>query len=447
MRDGRLVGAGCLVPDRSPPVELGDDLGLTPLQLGSQELSKLVVEPIPPAPPVERHEKQVRPRDRLQLARRPTGFEHCVAQRPAHPIEDRCSRQEVDVLRPQSGEVLEVEVVGHEPVLTPHSGTVVTRASVLERQRGEIGTDRPAFRSTGQLGDVLRVVVDVDCAQEQFDFAPTQCQLCDTYLEQATGRPHTCNRQPRQDTTREHERRAVWNVLRECGDCAGALSRPKLVDVVEHEHERLVGGEQGRGESPDGGRGGRPGGAAQPGRGCIAQPSPGKCLGDRAREGDRIVVLLVDRDPDEQPAVTGGPLCERRRLPVTGGGEHGHERTGGGRSQAVEQRHSGHAPCRDGRNPHLHLQNVEGLNGLDVDELRVRASHATSGVSRRRGRLRRRVAHIRRSTQSQQPLSRNDAHTGLAGVRACNVRRVRSGPATGFRRRLRAPRRGRRARP
>ena len=119
MRDARLVGAVCLVPGRSPPVELGDELGLTPLQLGSQELSKLVVVPIPPAPPVEWHEEEVRPRDRLELARRTTGLEHGVAQRSAHPIENRCSRQEADVLRPQAGEVLEVEVVGHESVVTP----------------------------------------------------------------------------------------------------------------------------------------------------------------------------------------------------------------------------------------------------------------------------------------------------------------------------------------
>ena len=87
----------------------------------TQEVSELVVVPVPLAPPIERDDEQVRPRDRLELARRSGGLEHRVAQRPAHPVEDRGPRQEADVARAQPREVLEVEVVGHESVVAANA--------------------------------------------------------------------------------------------------------------------------------------------------------------------------------------------------------------------------------------------------------------------------------------------------------------------------------------
>ena len=110
-----------LAPRRRPPVELDDEIGLAPLQLGEEEVSKLVVVPVPIALPIERHDEEVRLHERLELVRRSRGLEHCIAQWAAHPLQHCGPGQEADVARAQPGQVLEVEVVDHESVVAANT--------------------------------------------------------------------------------------------------------------------------------------------------------------------------------------------------------------------------------------------------------------------------------------------------------------------------------------
>ena len=63
VRDGLLRGAVRLVPRRRAAVELHDDAGLAPLQLGAEAVAKLALVPVRLAPPIERHEEEVRTRE------------------------------------------------------------------------------------------------------------------------------------------------------------------------------------------------------------------------------------------------------------------------------------------------------------------------------------------------------------------------------------------------
>ena len=72
-----------LVPLGGADMKSTDELWLTTLQLGAQQVAEQVVVPVPLAVPVEGDEQQVRVCERLQHRARAGGVEHRIAQRPA----------------------------------------------------------------------------------------------------------------------------------------------------------------------------------------------------------------------------------------------------------------------------------------------------------------------------------------------------------------------------
>ena len=74
--------------------QLRRQLGVVDGQLPVQEIAEEVVIPIPLAVGVERHEEEVGAPERLELGRRVLPVEHRVAERPAHPLEQRRAAQE-----------------------------------------------------------------------------------------------------------------------------------------------------------------------------------------------------------------------------------------------------------------------------------------------------------------------------------------------------------------
>ena len=105
----------------------------------------------------------------------------------------------------------------------------------------------------------------------------------------------------------------------EVRQCVQAVVVLELVDVVEHEHQRLA---------PVGQRGPETGEAARPQRVAAAHERLENCgldrpvgvqrLGEVRQEDDRIVVSMVERDPGELAILACCPLAECRRLSVSG---------------------------------------------------------------------------------------------------------------------------------
>ena len=98
-------------------MELDDELRLTTLELGPQHVAKEVVIAVPATVVVERDDEQVRVLERREHLCRVRPTEHCVAERPRHPIEDGRAHQELDLDRLQMREVLRAQVVGDEAIV------------------------------------------------------------------------------------------------------------------------------------------------------------------------------------------------------------------------------------------------------------------------------------------------------------------------------------------
>ena len=94
MLECRLGIAVQLVPVRGAPVQDGDELRLALGKLALEQVAEKVVVAVPLTLVVEWHQKQVRPFDLLELARRTLVVEYGVAERAAHSVEHRGSPQE-----------------------------------------------------------------------------------------------------------------------------------------------------------------------------------------------------------------------------------------------------------------------------------------------------------------------------------------------------------------
>ena len=239
-----------LAPRRCSPVDLDDELGLPPLQLRAKKVPKLAVVPVPGAPPTDRYEEQVGLCERLQPVGRPGGLEHRVAERPGHPVEHRGSREEPHVLPAQPGEVLEVEEVGHEAVVAARvARRARSCAPVLHREGSEVGACGPALGLLRQLRDPGLVDLQPERAEHETDLPAAEPELLDADLQEPAGGPRSCDREPRQAATGEHQRRSVGDVLGEGGNRPNARPGSEEVDVVEDQHDGMRGGGE-RGREP-----------------------------------------------------------------------------------------------------------------------------------------------------------------------------------------------------
>ena len=139
-RGERVLYGPVLHPVRRAPrcragVELRHQVGLAPRELGLEQVAEEVVVPVPAAAVVERDDEQVRVLELCQRLGRVGAVEDRIAQRRGHPVEHRGPREELDVVRPQLGEVLRAQVVRHEPVVAAEARNGRGRATPGARAR------------------------------------------------------------------------------------------------------------------------------------------------------------------------------------------------------------------------------------------------------------------------------------------------------------------------
>jgi hypothetical protein len=103
MVDGQLGQPVGLTPDRRSGVQFRDQLGLTLLQLGPEQLAEQVVVAVPLPLPVKRDHQQVGVLQRLQHPARPAGSQDHVTQRPRQALQHRSPSQEHHQLRREMG--------------------------------------------------------------------------------------------------------------------------------------------------------------------------------------------------------------------------------------------------------------------------------------------------------------------------------------------------------
>ena len=164
--------------------------------------------------------------------------------------------------------------------------------------------------------------------------------------------------------SRQGELRAVANVSRERGHRVETRAVVEQMQVVQDQHERLVGGGQRRAQP----RHDRPLDRRARRRQRLEHPRVDRRDAvergrDIRQQDDRIVVLLVDVHPRERPRRARGPLSQQRRLsPARTGGQE-HDRNRGRALHDLDQRLARHRPAGTLRRQQLRLQQLERRGG------------------------------------------------------------------------------------
>ena len=239
--DRQLGHAVRLAPLGGADVQRTDELGLTTLQLGAQQVAEQVVIPIPLAVAVECDEQKVRMRERFEGRTGTGAVEHRIAERPAHSIEHGRSSQERDFgireIRKQFG----AEILRHQPVVAgERDAGVLPRATGFQCECGKVQPDRPSFGAVEQLVHLGVSKLYAGGIEQRAPLESRHRELVDTDFHDVTAGAKPRHGKRRFGARSEREPRAAREVERKFGDRVEALIVLQRLDVVEDEDDGFL---------------------------------------------------------------------------------------------------------------------------------------------------------------------------------------------------------------
>ena len=254
-----------------------------------------------------------------------------VAHGAGQLVEHRRLLEEGELLGVEPAEQLVAHVVREQPIVAAEArDRTVDVLVAVQRQRGEIEPGRPALGALEQHERVLRLEVEPHQAQHRHRLAPRHHEVARPEVEQPPLRAQAPDREVGLPAAGRHHLRAVRHRVGDRHDHALRLPRAQVVEVVEHEHERLLAQLERVGQLDE------RGGATSSSACAIA-----------ATSRSRVVVRLVDGEPRDRPRVLLEPVLEQRRLPVPRGRDEQRERHVGRLREAAEQPLASHGALAD----------------------------------------------------------------------------------------------------
>ena len=329
----RAIGvAGSRVPVARPPVQLGLALRSRATELRLEHVSEERVIAVGPVRVVERDDEQVRARHVPQHVAGPAAMQDRVAHGAGQLVEHRRLLEEGELLGVEPAEQLVAHVVRKEPIVSAEArDRTVDVLVAVDRQGGEIEPGRPALGALEQHVGVLRLEVDSHQAQHRHRLAPRHHEVARPEVEQPPLRTQAPDREVGLPAAGRHQLRAVRHRVGDRHDHALRLPREQVMQVVEHEHERLLAQLERVGQLGERG-------------GDVVER-----VRDRGHEPIRVVVQLVDGQPRDGSRVLLEPVLEQRRLPVPRGRDEQRERHVGRLREAAEQPLAPHGALANAR--------------------------------------------------------------------------------------------------
>jgi len=164
-------------------VELPDQVGFVPFEVGAQQLQEEVVTAIRTALSIERYQQQIRTFQRFEHALRTWVAGDGVAERSAQLREDRRVSEKGDLSRGQVCEDLAAQIVRDHPVVALHASAVSAGGSSGSTGQGsEVQADGPSLRALHQFVDLRRFNARVHFAKQRSRLGFVHRQLLDADL-------------------------------------------------------------------------------------------------------------------------------------------------------------------------------------------------------------------------------------------------------------------------
>ena len=269
---------------------------------------------VPLSPPVERDQEQTRRLEAAQPLLRPRLPDNGIAQRSTQLLEHRRTTQEPLITLGQPHHRLAIEVVGHVPVVTGDRQRLTT--AVSRDHRRQVQTDGPALGAFSQRGGQLSSEADVGVGEDLLGTGRVERQMARPELQHVTRRP-----QPRQvrllGTTRRDHLRTSRHPRDHHPQGVVTVRRLQLVQVVQHQHERLRARPERRGETRRRATQHRHTETTHIGH-QLGVARRNACVRRRQQheQSRRIIVETVERYPRDATILSERPLGQQRRLAV-----------------------------------------------------------------------------------------------------------------------------------
>ena len=357
---GRVAGAGRMVdrqvecpalgvPGRGLPVQGLLPAGFTGHELAREEVTEQGMVAV--RAPVLVHEEGglCEP---VQELRRVLPICQVVAERPGQLLEDRCARQEGDLVIRAPLEQFGSQVVDDEPI-----GRGIDPRSLAARPASAEGRERergwPAAGLAHQLPDLLGGQQQLSAVQPR-RLLLVQRELIGTDLQHRPVAAPSREGQVDPVASREHDLRSVGEIHDELGERVEARLRCKAVRIVEDDQDRVA--RRGLQQSADNGPVRH--GAREDGRRRC--PDPAACTGrspSPGRSGRRRGRCRRRRlSARRSTGILGDPLDEEARLAVAGRGDERDERSIRGRAKRAKELRPAHGPCVPARDQEFRLK-------------------------------------------------------------------------------------------
>ena len=308
-----------LAPVRGSSSQFEHEIGVTMLQPVQERFSEQSVIP----EPLPRRSKGVRSRSADSNARR-TSADPARPSTASHSGPDIRSKTAVSSRnRTSSGDRCERNSDQKYSIMnwsSPENFGAATGVvdAFPPGKRCEVHTDGPALGRERERGDGWSCDVQTHALQEEGRFPVVHREVLGAYFEDRTIGAHASEGAPRPASSRERH-------LHLRGHVGGQhLDRPDAMEVVERVH--VVEGEDRRSRhrverfyQPMDRRGDhRHADRRQDVEDLRVDRSDAiECSSDRGQEDRRVVVVFIEREPGERPAILRRPLCQECGLPVS----------------------------------------------------------------------------------------------------------------------------------
>ena len=228
-------------------METLDQAGLLALELGAEQVPEQVVVAVPLAVAVERDYQQVPGFHLFEDGSGTVLLQDRVAQRSAHPVQDRRAAEERRLRGRDPGEKLRAQVVAHIDVVAGEGETgIALPGAGLDGQRGDVQPGWPPFSPLQEIPEAGLVGLDSCSLQQRVRLRRCHGQVIGGDLEYPALSTQPRRRQRHDGARRQRKLPARRQVQGELGDRIQALLvRDRLGVVEQYSHGRRHRGDGG----------------------------------------------------------------------------------------------------------------------------------------------------------------------------------------------------------
>ena len=350
---GRPVLGRLVLPDRlhdcavllqplgGGSVQRHDQRWMTPPELEAQEVGEQVVIAKPRTPDVECRHERVGVLELLEHPLRSRAARHVIGQRAADALEHRCAQQQVAHLRRLALEHLGQQIARDRALAAGELGHELLGIRMLgERDRGHSQPGGPPLGALVQQRHACVRERDSGRFQQFARLPQREAERRRTELDQATDEAEAMQAEPGIRACDQHGPHLCRQASQEPFERCQRVGRLQPVQIVDHQHRRLLERLEILEQALDHERALEAGRRAHPCHELARPRQAGERIDDRHPEPLTIALTAVDRDPRRptSESLALQPGARQHRLAAARRPAHDHHAARRNRRQPLEQR-------------------------------------------------------------------------------------------------------------